>query len=156
ARCMPGHLLLKNDQAQPPRRELSHLTPGRLPSAWPESGRPCEHRVWLVLVSDLAPIPRSFDFAQRTCHRPHVTGVRWACPHFRPRLALMSGGIYLLRGEDELLEMIEQRYDSEEILQALIAKFPSLLAGDQYGATAPRRWLLIAREVALPGEEDGG
>lgn len=68
----------------------------------------------------------------------------------------MSGGIYLLRGEDELLEMIEQRYDSEEILQALIAKFPSLLAGDQYGASAPRRWLLIAREAALPDEEDGG
>ena len=68
----------------------------------------------------------------------------------------MSGGIYLLRGEDELLEMTEQPYDSEEILQALIAKFPSLLAGDQYGADAPRRWLLIGREAALPGEEDGG
>jgi hypothetical protein len=75
---------------------------------------------------------------------------------FRPRLARMSGGIYLLRGEDELLEMTEQPYDSEEILQALIAKFPSLLAGDQYGADAPRRWLLIGREAALPGEEDGG
>ena len=72
------------------------------------------------------------------------------------RLARMSGGIYLLRGEDELLEMTEQPYDSEEILQALIAKFPSLLAGDQYGADAPRRWLLIGREAALPGEEDGG
>lgn len=68
----------------------------------------------------------------------------------------MSGGIYLLRGEDELLEMTEQPYDSEEILQAWIAKFPSLLAGDQYGTDAPRRWLLIGREAALPDEEDGG
>jgi hypothetical protein len=68
----------------------------------------------------------------------------------------MSGGIYLLRGEDELLEMFEQQYDSEEILQALIAKFPSLLAGDRYGTSAPRRWLLIGREAALPDDEDGG
>src|ERR1700744_6171100 len=75
---------------------------------------------------------------------------------FRPRLARMNGGIYLLRGEDELLEMTEQPYDSEEILQAWIAKFPSLLAGDQYGTDAPRRWLLIGREAALPDEEDGG
>jgi hypothetical protein len=68
----------------------------------------------------------------------------------------MSGGIYLLRGEDELVEMAEQPYDSEDILQALIAKFPSLLAGDQYGTDAPRRWLLIGREAALPGTKDGG
>lgn len=68
----------------------------------------------------------------------------------------MSGGIYLLRGEDELVEMAEQPYDSEDILQALIAKFPSLLAGDQYGTDAPRRWLLIDREAALPDTKDGG
>jgi hypothetical protein len=68
----------------------------------------------------------------------------------------MSGGIYLLRGEDELLEMVEQQYGSEEILQALIAKFPSLLAGDQSGTSAPRRWLLIGREAALPDDQDGG
>jgi hypothetical protein len=52
----------------------------------------------------------------------------------------MSGGIYLLRGDDELVEMREAPYEAEDVLQALIAKFPSLLAGDQYGA-APRRWL---------------
>lgn len=75
---------------------------------------------------------------------------------FRPKLARMSGGIYLLRGEHELVEMTEQPYDSEEILQTLIARFPSLLAGDQYGTDAPRRWLLIGREAALPDEEDGG
>lgn len=68
----------------------------------------------------------------------------------------MSGGIYLLRGEDELVEMAEQPYDSEDILQALIARFPSLLAGDQYGTGAPRRWLLIGREAALPDTKDGG
>jgi hypothetical protein len=68
----------------------------------------------------------------------------------------MSDGIYLLRGKDELLEMTERPYDSEDILQALIAKFPNLLAGNQYGTDAPRRWLLTGREAALPDEEDGG
>jgi len=68
----------------------------------------------------------------------------------------VSGGIYLLRGEDELLAMVEQPYDTEDILQALIAKFPSLLAGDQFGESGPRRWLLLAREAGLPSDEDGG
>jgi hypothetical protein len=67
----------------------------------------------------------------------------------------VSGGIYLLNG-DQLLEMVEQRYDTEDVLQALIAKFPSLLAGDQFGENGPRRWVLVAREAGLPSEVDGG
>ena len=42
----------------------------------------------------------------------------------------------------------------EALLQRLLAKFPSLLAGDQMGA-GPRRWLLVGREASLPSEEDG-
>ena len=42
------------------------------------------------------------------------------------------------------------------VLQALLAKFPDLLAGDQLAGDVPRRWLLIGREAALPAEEDGG
>jgi hypothetical protein len=68
----------------------------------------------------------------------------------------MSGGIYLLREDDELVEMLERPYDSEAVLQQLLAKHPSLLAGDQLEADAPRRWLLVAREASLPSEEDGG
>jgi hypothetical protein len=66
----------------------------------------------------------------------------------------MSGGIFLLRGDDDLVEMTEQPYDSEDILQALIARFPSLLAGDQLDSTSPRRWVLLDREAALPDDED--
>src|SRR5437879_3932706 len=66
----------------------------------------------------------------------------------------MGGGIYLIQGE-QLVEMAEQPYDSEDLLQALLAKYPSLLAGDQIGS-APRRWLLVGRETSLPSEEDGG
>ena len=43
----------------------------------------------------------------------------------------MSGGIYLVRGDDELVEMRETPYEAEDVLQALIAKFPSLLSGDR-------------------------
>lgn len=68
----------------------------------------------------------------------------------------MGGGIYLLRGDDGLVEMLEHAYDSEAVLQELLAKHPSLLAGDQLSGTSPRRWLLVAREASLPAEQDGG
>jgi len=52
--------------------------------------------------------------------------------------------------------MVETAYDSEDVLQALLAKFPDLLAGDQLAGALPRRWLLIGRETALPDDEDAG
>jgi hypothetical protein len=67
----------------------------------------------------------------------------------------VTGGIYLLRGEDDLVEMNESPYDSEDVLQTLLAKYPSLLAGDQLPGDEPRRWLLIRREAAVPSAQDG-
>jgi len=67
----------------------------------------------------------------------------------------MNGSIYLLQDNGQLVEMPEQAYDSENLLQALLAEYPSLLAGDQMDSTAPRRWLLVSREASLPSEEDG-
>ena len=67
----------------------------------------------------------------------------------------MSGDIFLVRGDDELVPMVETAYDTEDVLQALIARFPDLLAGDSLPGDVPRRWLLIGREAALPAEEDG-
>ena len=67
----------------------------------------------------------------------------------------MSGGIYLLRDNGQLVEMREQAYDSEDLLQKLLAQYPNLLAGDQMNSDVPRRWLLISREMALASEEDG-
>jgi hypothetical protein len=66
----------------------------------------------------------------------------------------MSRGIFLVRGDDDLVEMRETPYEAEDVLQALIAKFPSLLAGDQYAGSTRRRWLLVGREAALPDDED--
>ena len=42
----------------------------------------------------------------------------------------MSGGIFLLRGGDDLVAMTEAPYASEDVLQELLAKFPDLLAGE--------------------------
>jgi hypothetical protein len=54
--------------------------------------------------------------------------------------ARVSGeGIFLLRGEDELVELRPRPYASEEMLQALIARFPNLLAGDQAASETQRR-----------------
>ncbi|MBN1482776.1 hypothetical protein EH223_12420 [candidate division KSB1 bacterium] len=66
----------------------------------------------------------------------------------------MSGGIYLLQHDGKLLEMREQPYDNENILQKLLADYPNLLAGDLIDHDAPRRWLLIRREIAVPSGED--
>ncbi|MGZ5978155.1 MAG: hypothetical protein ACXWNX_11915 [Isosphaeraceae bacterium] len=51
--------------------------------------------------------------------------------------------------------MEETTYDSESLLQKLLADHPDLLAGDQIDAEEPRRWLLVTREMAVPGEQDG-
>ncbi len=69
----------------------------------------------------------------------------------------MPGRIYLLNTSDsKLVAMDEARYDSESLLQKLLADYPDLLAGDQINAEEPRRWLLVTREMAIPGEQDGG
>jgi len=61
--------------------------------------------------------------------------------------------IYLKHGE-ELVEMVEQPYEAEEVLQRLLADYPNLLAGDQDDEQC-RRWLLVQRELGIAGEEDG-
>jgi hypothetical protein len=68
----------------------------------------------------------------------------------------MSGIIYLIGSNNELVEMHERSYDSEDVLQTLLAKYPSLLAGEQIDQNEPRRWLLVSREVGIPWQEEGG
>lgn len=51
--------------------------------------------------------------------------------------------------------MREAAYEAESVLQELLAKYPSLLAGDQLPRTEPRRWLLIGREAPVPSEQGG-
>lgn len=69
---------------------------------------------------------------------------------------MTSGGIFLIRDDGRLVEMREREYDSEDVLQHLLATHPNLLAGDQIDPAAPRRWLAIAHESAVPSELGGG
>ncbi|MCX6909057.1 MAG: hypothetical protein NTY01_13585 [Verrucomicrobia bacterium] len=67
----------------------------------------------------------------------------------------MSGEIFLIQGKDQLIKMKEELFDSETFFQELLARYPSLLAGDQIDSNAPRKWLLISREVGVPDAEEG-
>jgi hypothetical protein len=64
-------------------------------------------------------------------------------------------GIFLIQPDGNLVEMKESEYDSEDLLQQLRAKYPSLLAGDQVESANPRRWLFVRREMPVPSEERG-
>jgi len=68
----------------------------------------------------------------------------------------MSGGIFLIKDDENLVEMTEEKYDSEDLLQGLLEKYPNLLAGDQIDSETPRRWLLISREFGVPDDEGSG
>ena len=68
----------------------------------------------------------------------------------------MNGEIFLIQNDEQLVAMKEQKYDSEDLLQELLAKYPNLMAGDQMDSKSPRRWLLISREASIPDEEGGG
>lgn len=67
----------------------------------------------------------------------------------------MSSGIYVIQDDDVLVKMTNQPYDSEQLLQEILEKYPDLLAGDQISSSSPRRWLFIARELGIPSEETG-
>ena len=65
----------------------------------------------------------------------------------------MGRVIFLLDEVDKLVEMREMEYDSEDLLQRLLATHPDLMAGDQINSRQPRRWLLVTREARIPDEE---
>jgi hypothetical protein len=67
----------------------------------------------------------------------------------------MGGGIYLIKDDGSLVEMAQEGYVKEDHLQRLLEDYPNLLGGDQIDEEVPRRWLLVGREVAVPGEDGG-
>jgi hypothetical protein len=68
---------------------------------------------------------------------------------------MMTDGIFLVQG-NTLTELVDQRFETETVFQELLASHPSLLAGGQINPNVPRRWLLVRREMGIPGEEAGG
>ena len=67
----------------------------------------------------------------------------------------MPRGIYLIKDEDVFVTMTEQQYDSEDLLQGLLERYPLLLAGDQINSEAPRQWLPLTREQGVSDSKDG-
>ena len=68
----------------------------------------------------------------------------------------MSGAhIFLVGGgKDRLLPMVETAYSNEDVLQTYLERYPDLLPGEQIDPENPRRWLLVAREMSVPGDVD--
>jgi hypothetical protein len=68
---------------------------------------------------------------------------------------MSGGGIYLVRDSGELVEMLEESYESEDLLQTLLEQHPRVLGGTHLDTSEKKKWLLIKREAPLPGEEEG-
>jgi hypothetical protein len=58
--------------------------------------------------------------------------------------------------KDNLITLEETSYLEELVLQNYLVDYPDLLPGDQIDPETPRRWLLVAQEMGVPGEEYGG
>jgi hypothetical protein len=67
----------------------------------------------------------------------------------------VKGKIFVIDEQEKLRELVETPYATEDLLQQLLARYPDLLAGDQMRSTAPRRWLLVSREVEVADSEEG-
>lgn len=66
---------------------------------------------------------------------------------YKPKVFLVG------EGKGNLITLEESGYLSESILQELLTDYPDLLPGDQITPEDPRRWLFVAREVSIPGDE---
>ncbi len=63
--------------------------------------------------------------------------------------------IYLLSEGSDLQRVPRKHYESEDLLQALIEKYPDVLAGDQMGTDEDVRLLVVKREAGVPDCEGG-
>src|SRR5919106_1595667 len=61
----------------------------------------------------------------------------------------------MLAEDGRLVEMLEQPYVAEDVLQQLLEDYPRLLGGDLMGEDSPRSFVMVSREVSLVGEERG-
>ena len=61
--------------------------------------------------------------------------------------------IYLVSDGGDLQRVPRHHYESEDLLQTLIEKYPEVLAGDQMGADEAVRLVLVKREAGVPDGE---
>lgn len=67
----------------------------------------------------------------------------------------MANTIFLKGENNNLIELRESPYASEDIFQELIEQNPAILAGDQIAPEDSLHWILISREMGVPSEERG-
>ncbi|NEO86789.1 MAG: hypothetical protein F6J87_21405 [Spirulina sp. SIO3F2] len=67
----------------------------------------------------------------------------------------MSGGIYLIQGNDQLVAMTEKPYDSESLLQELLERYPNLLGVTPAVPETSLNWLVVRRTGSIPTEDVG-
>lgn len=67
----------------------------------------------------------------------------------------MQDQIFLINDKDELLEMNQQGFVTEDRFQKLLEEHPNLLSGSLINPDAPRKWVLVSREIGIPDEESG-
>ncbi len=63
----------------------------------------------------------------------------------------MAEKIYIRNASGGLEPVVEERFETEDLLQELIGQHPELLAGDQMRPEDPLRWILIRREMSIEG-----
>ena len=66
----------------------------------------------------------------------------------------MTEGIYLVKTDGSLVELQQKPYDSEALLQELLARYPNLL-GNRKNVAIPMKWLLVKREMGIPDTQGG-
>jgi hypothetical protein len=67
----------------------------------------------------------------------------------------MTSRIFNIGADGAMTPLAETDYDSEKVLQSLLAKYPEVLAGHDEPGSVPTRWLLISQEYGVPGEDQG-
>ena len=68
----------------------------------------------------------------------------------------MAERIYVMTEGGSLEPLTEKSFDTEDLLQGLIADHPELLDGEQIRPGDPRRWLLVTREKGIADASDSG
>lgn len=64
--------------------------------------------------------------------------------------------IFLLSADRKLERVPNVEFETEDLLQGLIAEYPELIVGEQIDPDAPPQWLLVAREAGIPDRTDRG
>ena len=67
----------------------------------------------------------------------------------------MSGSIFAVDKHGSLIRMAPALYESEDLLQRLIADHPDVLHDANSAEGGPRRWLLVTREGPIPDQAGG-